>query len=331
MKQAMFMVSEFHRKHGAPELDRVATAEEIKVRRVLRLNLIDEEVSELEEALGLGGQEHPPAPDLVAIADALADLAYVTIGAALEWGIPLDRVFSEVHRSNMTKTPGPVRGDGKILKGEGYEPPRIAEVLAMQGTGDPMSDQREAVERAGMVLHRHECRDQMCAAKECDLVAWPRDRQESADVALARAVIALDADVRRLRDEQFKTPRITPYQRGSIASALRNLRHLYEQMLVAGIVRDTKLAATGLLGPAIEWIESVQTEIDAVDGLNPPAPSSPGASEPSKADVEAVARRMYLAGAGYEHDGGKFIDERWLKLSREAIRLGADPSKAGQP
>ena len=129
MRKAMDMVAEFHRKHGAPELDRVATPAEIAMRRALRMRLIDEEANELREALGLVVAGFA-APDPVAVAAALAGLAYVTIGAALEWGIPLDRVFAEVHRSNMTKTPGKVRGDGKILKGEGYEPPRIGEVLA---------------------------------------------------------------------------------------------------------------------------------------------------------------------------------------------------------
>lgn len=44
--------------------------------------------------------------------------------------------------------------------------------------------------------------------------------------------------------------------------ALRNLRHLYEQMLAPGAVRDTESAARGLLGPAIEMLE---TECDALD------------------------------------------------------------------
>lgn len=43
----------------------------------------------------------------------------------------------------------------------------------------------------------------------------------------------------------------------SIDHALRNLRHLYEQM-IAGHVRNTQSAATGLLGPAIEQIEKEQ-------------------------------------------------------------------------
>lgn len=42
-----------------------------------------------------------------------------------------------------------------------------------------------------------------------------------------------------------------------IALSLRDLRHLYEQM-IAGHVTDTASAARGLLGPAIERIERSQ-------------------------------------------------------------------------
>jgi hypothetical protein len=41
------------------------------------------------------------------------------------------------------------------------------------------------------------------------------------------------------------------------ARALAQLRHLYEQMLVLGAVRDTEAAARGLLGPAIAALEAI--------------------------------------------------------------------------
>lgn len=68
------------------------------------------------------------------IADGLADVIYVAVGAALEFGIPLDRVWAEVHRSNMAKVDpatGKVikRADGKVLKPEGWTPPDVAGVL----------------------------------------------------------------------------------------------------------------------------------------------------------------------------------------------------------
>lgn len=91
----------------------------------LRQDMLDSEVQELRDALAAG--------DLVLTADALADIVYVVVGTAVVMDIPFDRVLAEVHRSNMTKLipPVQVRHDGKIVKGPGYEPPRIAELLGM--------------------------------------------------------------------------------------------------------------------------------------------------------------------------------------------------------
>ena len=74
--------------------------------------------------------------DLIETADALGDLKYVVEGAALVFGIPLEPVFMEIHRSNMSKlgTDGkPIyREDGKVLKGPNYTPPNVAAVLAIE-------------------------------------------------------------------------------------------------------------------------------------------------------------------------------------------------------
>lgn len=57
----------------------------------------------------------------------------------MEWGIPLDDVFAEVHRSNMTKIwpDGTVhkRGDGKILKPPTYSRPNLKPILEMEDAG----------------------------------------------------------------------------------------------------------------------------------------------------------------------------------------------------
>jgi predicted HAD superfamily Cof-like phosphohydrolase len=89
--------------------------------RDLRLMLLDEEVGELREAMLRG--------DIEKIADGIADIVYVAIGTAVPYGIPFDAVFREVHRSNMTKTNDP--NLGKLVKGPGYEAPRIAEILVL--------------------------------------------------------------------------------------------------------------------------------------------------------------------------------------------------------
>lgn len=92
--------------------------------RHLRKKLLAEEVYEYFE-----GEEKD---DLENIAKELADIIYIVCGTAVSYGIPLDRVFSEVHRSNMAKLVDgkPVRReDGKILKPEGWTPPDIKKVL----------------------------------------------------------------------------------------------------------------------------------------------------------------------------------------------------------
>ncbi|MEU8773273.1 MazG nucleotide pyrophosphohydrolase domain-containing protein [Streptomyces sp. NPDC048606] len=91
--------------------------------------LLQEEVTELAEATESGR--------LVDIAHELADVVYTAYGTAAVHGIDLDAVLAEVHRANMSKL-GPDgrparREDGKVLKGESYEPPRVADVLRAQG------------------------------------------------------------------------------------------------------------------------------------------------------------------------------------------------------
>lgn len=122
MKEAMEQVTEFHRAFGHPVNDSINLGDRGRTKD-LRVRLIKEEVEEYIEA-----EEND---DMVGIADAFADIIYVICGAALTYGIPLTEIFDEVHRSNMTKfTKGwSIREDGKVLKGEGYEPPRIREII----------------------------------------------------------------------------------------------------------------------------------------------------------------------------------------------------------
>lgn len=67
--------------------------------------------------------------DIEDVADSLADITYVVLGAAVTWGIPLGPVFEEVCRANDDKVGGPVREDGKRLKPPGWKGPDIAGVL----------------------------------------------------------------------------------------------------------------------------------------------------------------------------------------------------------
>ncbi|MDT0316883.1 pyrophosphohydrolase domain-containing protein [Streptomyces millisiae] len=81
-------------------------------------------LTDLAQALRTGDD---PLTAYQAVAKELADVLYVTYGAADALGIDLPAVFVEVHRSNMSKldADGRVlrRADGKVLKGPGYRPP----------------------------------------------------------------------------------------------------------------------------------------------------------------------------------------------------------------
>lgn len=70
---------------------------------------------------------------IINVADALADKIYIDIGTALEFGIPLDRVWAAVQHANMAKVglDGKVlrREDGKILKPEGWQPPDVEKAV----------------------------------------------------------------------------------------------------------------------------------------------------------------------------------------------------------
>ncbi len=90
----------------------------------LRYELIAEELEEYEEAV--------ENKDLVKIADALADLIYVIKGAGVSFGIDLELVFKEVHRSNMSKVGGHKRDDGKWVKPETYSPPDLKSIIDEQ-------------------------------------------------------------------------------------------------------------------------------------------------------------------------------------------------------
>ncbi len=129
MRSAIEDVAEFHRKFGQPVLD-VPTQPTFSRGR-LRKWMTEEEQEELCDALAEVTGGHPGSPHvkyhMEKVADGLADLIYVCIGTALELGIPLDRVWAEVHRSNMTKEADP--NGGKVRKGVDYVPPDIAGAL----------------------------------------------------------------------------------------------------------------------------------------------------------------------------------------------------------
>ena len=91
----------------------------------LRINLIDEELQELKEAI--------KNDDLKETIDALTDILYVTYGAGHAFGVNLDKCFDEVQKSNMSKlgTDGkPIYNEqGKVMKGPDYFKPDLSKFI----------------------------------------------------------------------------------------------------------------------------------------------------------------------------------------------------------
>ncbi len=92
----------------------------------LRQDLIEEELSELKEAIA--------NKDIKEVADALTDILYVTYGAGHAFGINLDKCFEEVQNSNMSKLGSdgkPIYNDkGKVMKGPNYFKPDLNKFVA---------------------------------------------------------------------------------------------------------------------------------------------------------------------------------------------------------
>lgn len=124
MNEFQRSVQKFHEKFGLTINEKPSIPSEKDAK--LRVNLINEEAKEFEEATN--------AKDIVKVADALADLLYVVYGAALTYGLDMEPIFREVQRSNMSKvwedgTVAKREIDGKILKPPTYSPADITKVI----------------------------------------------------------------------------------------------------------------------------------------------------------------------------------------------------------
>ncbi len=124
------MVEEFHRKFEILVNDRPTIPGEAT--RALRVRLIQEEFDELKDALG--------KEDLVSVAKEIADLLYVVYGTAVSYGLDMEPVFQEVHRSNLSKVGGYKRADGKWVKPPTYSPACLEPILNHQRAGRPSEE-----------------------------------------------------------------------------------------------------------------------------------------------------------------------------------------------
>lgn len=129
------MIREFHEKYGHHIEKKPAIPSDEVIN--LRYKLIEEEMNETLGALRDMMNSSPrkddeigwtKTDDLIALADGIADSMVVLIGTAISFGIPIEKVYTEVHRSNMSKSTEK-NEYGKTIKGPDWIPPNIEKII----------------------------------------------------------------------------------------------------------------------------------------------------------------------------------------------------------
>ena len=121
-------VGEFHGKFGLPVAGSVPIRFLAPGEAAYRQNFIREELNEYAQA--------HLRKDMVALADALVDLAYVVLGTAHYHGLPWEELFAAVQGANMRKERGEGHRRGpceSIVKPPGWSPPDLLPILRRHG------------------------------------------------------------------------------------------------------------------------------------------------------------------------------------------------------
>lgn len=128
----------FHKKFD--QLHSVVPTHLTPRKLIERIKFMQEELNEFVEASGLeltpeGEYYEAGFQDLALQADALVDLAYVTLGTAVMMGLPWSKLWNDVQRANMAKERG-ISHRGNLVdcvKPEGWVPPKTVEILRLAG------------------------------------------------------------------------------------------------------------------------------------------------------------------------------------------------------
>lgn len=104
------------------EFNAATGIDEIELSHKQAFSIIAEEVAELGQAIG--------EKDIIGMADAFADIVFATLSCAERLGFPMEALWEEVVRSNMTKVGGPII-DGKLRKPDTFEEPDFAKVMGL--------------------------------------------------------------------------------------------------------------------------------------------------------------------------------------------------------
>jgi predicted HAD superfamily Cof-like phosphohydrolase len=94
------------------------------------VHFLEEELKEFIQSANLD--------DTVGMADALIDIVYVAMGTAYMMGLPWQKLWNEVHTTNMNKVSATNSEQSKrknsldVIKPEGWQPPNLKAILDEQ-------------------------------------------------------------------------------------------------------------------------------------------------------------------------------------------------------
>ncbi len=126
-------VRDFHRKFGQTIGEKPSLPLPDSSLMKFRLALIEEEYQEMWEALGHGPDKVQDFPKAV---DGVLDLVWVLLGTLVSFGVDPRPAWNEIAKTNMAKEGGALRGDGKILKPQGWVPPDIETAIKSGNIND---------------------------------------------------------------------------------------------------------------------------------------------------------------------------------------------------
>lgn len=121
-------VIDFHNKYGLVYTGKVRPLD--KSTQAYRIHFLEEELNEFIQSANLD--------DTVGMADALIDIVYVAMGTAYMMGLPWQKLWDEVQRTNMNKIRATDANQSKrknlldVIKPEGWEPPNLKAIIDEQ-------------------------------------------------------------------------------------------------------------------------------------------------------------------------------------------------------
>ncbi len=139
MREYQSKVKDFMLAVGQPCREKPSTPSDLE--RIGRVKFLLEEVLEFAEASGISVNIDESKleytiispPNLVEIADSIADISYINYGSANSYGLDMEPFENEVHENNLTKVKtGYIDNSGKLRKGPDYKPVDLKPILERQ-------------------------------------------------------------------------------------------------------------------------------------------------------------------------------------------------------